>query len=186
MRRLTDVAVLERFMTELGRATKQPVKIYFTGGATAILHGWRQTTIDLDIKMLPESDELLRAMPRLKEKLEVNVELAAPDDFIPPLPGWQDRSLFIGQEGKVGFYHYDPYAQALAKLERGHATDLEDAASMLKDGLIEAEKLLGLFERIEPDLYRYPAIDPTSFRRAVEEFVRAADKTPQSTRDSDP
>jgi hypothetical protein len=184
MRRLTDVPLLERFMVELGRAAQRPVKIYFTGGATAILHGWRQTTIDLDIKLSPDSDDLLRVVPRLKEKLEINVELAAPDNFIPPLPGWQERSLFICQEGSVGFYHYDPYAQALSKLERGHATDLDDVASMLKDGLIETNELVSLFERIVPELYRYPAIDPVSFRSAVEEFV-GSDVKPSSG-DSEP
>jgi hypothetical protein len=41
-------------------------------------------------------------------------------------------------------------------------------------GLVEPETLFELFERIEPELFRHPAIDPSSFRRAVEEFVRAS------------
>jgi hypothetical protein len=57
-----------------------------------------------------------------------NIELAAPDDFIPPLPGWEEWSIFIARRGKIDFYHYDLYAQALAKIERGHARDLADGA----------------------------------------------------------
>ena len=96
---------------------------------------------------------------------------AAPDQFIPPLPGWEDRSLFIAKVGSVGFHHYDPYSQTLAKIERGHEQDREDAQRMVSDGLVDTDELMRLFEAIEPDLYRYPAIDPASFRAAVVEFV---------------
>jgi hypothetical protein len=101
----------------------------------------------------------------------VNVELASPDGFIPPLPGWQDRSSFIGREGHLSFYHYDFYSQALAKVERGHSQDRVDVREMLERGLIDPEELLRRFIQIEPELYRYPAIDPGSFRKAVEEVV---------------
>jgi len=76
------------------------------------LFGWRETTVDIDLRFEPELDELFRAIPAIKEKLQINVELASPSDFIPPLPGWQDRSQYIGREGKVSFFHYDPYSQA--------------------------------------------------------------------------
>ena len=49
--------------------------------------------------------------------------------------------------------------------------DLLDAQEMLRRGLIECGELLRLFAAIEPDLYRYPALDPPSFRVAVEEFA---------------
>jgi len=62
--------------------------VYFTGGVSALLMNWRAATIDIDIKMVPEHDDLFRALPGLKESLEINVELAAPDEFIPPVPGW--------------------------------------------------------------------------------------------------
>jgi hypothetical protein len=70
-------------------------------------------------------------------------------------------------QGKLDFYHYDPYSQALSKIERGHVQDIRDVESMLSEGLVESDKLLGLFESIVPQLYRYPAIDPASFERAV-------------------
>lgn len=172
MRELTTVPLVERFMRALGPIARQPVSGFFTGGVTAILHGWRDTTIDVDIKLVPDSDEILRAFARLKEELRINIELASPDEFIPELPGWRDRCLFIRQEGRISFFHYDPYAQALAKIERGHGQDVADVSHMLTDGLVERGRLLELFERIEHELYRFPAIDPASFRRAVLEIVR--------------
>ncbi len=146
--------------------------VYFTGGVTALLLNWRASTIDIDIKMVPEQDALFRALPALKESLEINVELASPDQFIPPLPGWEERSQLISRIGMLSFYHYDFYSQALAKIERGHSRDVMDVAAMFERELIEPLRMLDYFGRIELALYRYPAIDPRAFRRAVEAAVR--------------
>ncbi|MBI5243502.1 MAG: hypothetical protein HY922_07430 [Elusimicrobia bacterium] len=172
MRRIADAARIRAFMSALAGAAEEEARIYFTGGATAVLMGWRGTTIDVDIKVVPERDALLREIPKLKDSLRINVELASPDLFIPALDGWEERSPFIAREGRLSFHHYDLYAQALAKLERGHQQDLEDARQMLSRGLIEPGALMRRYESIEPRLYRYPAVDPAAFRRSVEEFLR--------------
>lgn len=171
MRRLIDRARLSAFMQALGAAADGPLRVYFTGGATAVLEGWRQSTIDIDLTLSPEQGAVLRALPQLKERLEINVELASPAHFIPELPGWEARCRYVGQEGKASFFHYDPHAQALSKIERGHAKDLDDVRAMITTGLVEKQRLAELFLAIEPELYRYPAIDPKAFRRAVEDVV---------------
>jgi hypothetical protein len=171
MRRPVDEERIHRFMSELGREADQEGRLYFTGGATAVLLGWRLNTIDVDVKIEPEADPLFRALPRIKEKLEINVELAAPDQFIPEVPGWQERSSFIGRQGRLSFYHYDFYAQALSKIQRGHALDRLDVREMIGRGLIDREELRRRFEQIEPQLYRFPAIDPKRFRRVLEEAL---------------
>jgi hypothetical protein len=153
-----------------GRAARK-TSLYFTGGATAVLLGWRASTIDVDILLVPDDDRLLRALPELKEDLEINVELACPAHFIPELPGWAERSLFVAHEGQLSFFHYDLYAQALAKIERGHSLDVSDVEEMFRRGLIKSEQLKKLFEAILPQLYRYPAIGPRAFQRAVEKAV---------------
>lgn len=172
MRRLTDLERLGRFMKALGAEARETARVYLTGGATAVLIGWRATTVDVDIKIVPDRDEILRAIPKLKEGLEINVELASPGDFIPEIPGWESRSMFVAAEDRLTFLHYDFYAQALAKIERGHAQDLEDVRQMIDRGLIQPERVLHYFEEIEAQLYRYPAIDPPSFRRAVEQVAQ--------------
>lgn len=150
------------------------MRIYLTGGSTAVLQGWRESTIDIDLRFEPEADELLRELPALKERLQVNVELASPADFIPELPGWRERSPLVIQEGQIEVRHFDLYSQALAKIERGFRQDLEDVASMLDDGLVESSRLRELFAEIEPQLYRYPAIDPGSFRERVDAALAGA------------
>jgi len=173
MRRRADRRRIERFARELGRLTREPATLYLSGGATAVLLGWRPSTIDIDVRLEPERDELLRAIADLKERLALNIELASPLDFIPEPPGWRDRSPFVAQEGPLTVRHMDPYAQVLAKIERGHALDEADVAAMLEQGLVEPREARRLFAAIEPELYRFPAIDAPSFRRRVEEALRA-------------
>jgi hypothetical protein len=171
MRRPLDRDRVLRFMLALGVEAESETRLYFTGGATAVMVGWRASTIDLDIKLEPESDRLLRAIPLLKERLEMNIELASPGDFIPELPDWRERSAFVAREGRLSFHHYDFAAQALSKIERGHAQDLADVGQMLERGLVDPQELGERFAQIEPELYRYPAIDPAAFRRAVERAI---------------
>jgi hypothetical protein len=167
MRPPVDEARLRELARRLGRVARLPTRIYLTGGASAVLEGWRESTVDVDLRFEPDVDALLRELPALKEDLGVNIELASPPDFIPELPGWRDRSLFVFREGTVSIYHFDFYSQALSKIERGFRQDLDDVTSMMASGLVEAIRLRELYEAIEPELYRYPAIDPAAFRKKV-------------------
>lgn len=176
MRGLTDRARIEAFMRGLGRVARRPCRVYLTGGSTAVLYGWREATIDIDVRFVPEMDELFRAIPDLKESLHLNVELASPIDFIPAVPGWEDRSIFISREGVTDFFHFDPYSQALSKLQRRHDRDIRDVESMFREGLIHEDKLTELFERIKPHLYKYPAIDPADFEKSVLEVAKEQKK----------
>jgi Nucleotidyltransferase of unknown function (DUF6036) len=168
MRALADAERIRRFMRVLGAEAAEDGAVYFTGGATAVLLGWRASTLDVDVLLVPEQESVLRAVPRLKNELRVNVELASPHDFIPVPDGWEDRSIFAAREGRLSFYHFDPYAQALAKLERGHVHDLEDVEALVERGLVDPQRALAYFDEIEGELYRYPALDPKSFRERVE------------------
>jgi hypothetical protein len=73
----------------------------------------------------------------------------------------------VGREGRLTFKDFDLDSQALAKLERGHAQDLEDARVMVERGLVEVDRLRSAFDEIELQLYRFPAIDSADFRRRV-------------------
>ena len=176
MRAFADVERVARLMRALGKAADAEARVYFTGGVTAVLSGWRTSTIDVDLKIIPDRDALFRALPELKERLQINIELASPDDFIPVAPGWEERSPFIAREGRVSFHHFDLYAQALSKIERGHSQDRSDVEQMLIRGLVTSAGLQQHFEAIAPLLYRYPAIDPSSFRAAVAQAVREGER----------
>ena len=174
MRAVADAQRIRQFMKALGKQTRERARVYFTGGATAVLQGWRVTTIDVDIEIVPDSDAILRELPALKEELRLNIELASPAHFIPELPGWRERSTWIADEGTVSFHHYDFYAQALAKIERGYDRDLADVRQILTRGLVEPTKVRELFAAIEPELFRFPAIDAKALREDVERVLADA------------
>jgi hypothetical protein len=49
---------------------------------------------------------------------------------------------------------------------------------MILRGLVDRHRLAGEFESIAPLLYRYPAVDQDSFRRAVQAVVTGAVDAP--------
>src|SRR5438552_473799 len=98
MRHYVDRKKLEEFMRRLGRRATTPGTVYICGGSTALLLGFRSQTVDIDIKLDPEPGGVFEAIAELKESLGINVELASPDQFIPPLPGWRERSPLIVTE----------------------------------------------------------------------------------------
>ena len=118
MRRAVTPDKLRRFLERIGQEVRGEGRIFLSGGASALLHGWRPTTVDIDFGLNPEPKGIFDVLPRLKEELDVNLELASPEQFVPPLPGWEGRSEFIGQFGVITAYHFDFYTQALSKIER--------------------------------------------------------------------
>lgn len=171
MRREVTEEKLREFFVGIGKLARGPGRIYIAGGATAILHKLRPMTIDIDLKLAPEPKGAFEAIAELKEALEVNVELASPDDFIPALPDWEQRSEFIGRFGEVEFFHMDYYSQALAKIQRGSQKDLDDARGLVRLGKVKLPELLKLFGQIRDNLVRYPAINAARVEEQVQQFV---------------
>lgn len=170
-----DETKLRAFIQEVGNRAQGPGRVYLVGGATALLLGIREQTVDVDIKLDPEPKAIFEGIAAIKTRLAINVELASPDLFLPPLPGWQDRSEFIVRSGPVDFYHYDFYAQTLAKLLRGYRQDRDDALAFVARGKVDPVRLWTLFEAIREGLIRYPAIDPMAFQERVRDFVQGAE-----------
>ncbi len=52
---------------------------------------------------------------------------------------------------------------------------------MMSAGLIEPSRLLELFTAIEDSIYKYPALDPASFRRAVVRVVSESGSSDESS-----
>jgi hypothetical protein len=160
-------------MRELGRRATGPGRIYLVGGASALLEGWRTSTVDVDLKLDPEPPGIFEAIASIKNELGLNIELSAPDQFLPTLPDWRERSRFIGRYGQVEFFHYDFRAQALAKIARDHERDRLDVEAMLARGLVSLGDLASAFELIEPYLIRFPGLDARVLGRRVRTIVES-------------
>ena len=123
--------------------------------------------------MDPEPPGIFQAIAKIKQELNINIKLASPQDFLPPLPGWRDRSRFITKQGDISFYHYDFTAQALAKLSRGYNRDLNDVKAMYDQNLFSLLDLQDGFNAIEPEMIRFPSLDPVILRTKVEQFIES-------------
>jgi len=159
-------------MEELARTAPRrgTFKVCLVGGGTAVYAGWRQSSIDVDL--FSEDEPVFRDIQGIKERLNVNIEFARPEDFVPPLPGSPERHVFITSVGNVSFYHYDPYAQLLSKVVRGFERDLEDARAFVASGMVRPERLRDLVERISARAYaKYPSLTEAAVREAVETFL---------------
>jgi hypothetical protein len=173
MRPDVDRARVQQLLSALGTRLRAPHTLYLIGGSSAVLVGWRPSTRDVDVRPEPDSDELLRAIDDLKHELDINVELASPLDFLPELDGWRDRSPFVGTWGPLQVRHLDFRLQALAKLERGLETDLDDVRSMLERDLVSAAELHDGFSAMRAGIFRFPGVDVTRFERRLVEVAGA-------------
>jgi hypothetical protein len=166
-RLVTAKEVLDPLMEEIGQRARGPGSVYLVGGASAVWFGWRASTVDVDLALAPEPAGLFGAIEQLKRELGINIELAAPSDFVPPLPGWQARSEFIRRVGLVDFYHYDFYTQAFAKMSRGHTRDRQDIAAMAAHGKVDAGRLVMLVEQVAGEIKRYPNLNAAALLSRV-------------------
>jgi len=146
------------------------IRVCFIGGATAVDRGWRTSTIDADLHA--SDDRLFRRIQEIKDRLRVNVELVRPEDFVPPLPGSEDRHVFIESIGPVSFFHYDPYAQLLSKIVRGFRHDVADAARFLGDGLVDGDRFRILVRSIPDEAYSsYPNLSRAIVESVTDDFL---------------
>jgi hypothetical protein len=172
VRRSLTREVLRDLFRELARSapSRGSFRVYLVGGGTAVHAGFRPSTIDADL--YSEDERVFRDVQRIKERLQVNIEFARPEDFVPALAGSADRHVFLETVGRVSFYHYDPYAQALSKVVRGFERDVRDARSFLASGMVDAARLRSLVQGIPERAYaKYPALSRTAVLEAVDEFL---------------
>jgi len=165
-------ASLKALMEALSRSAHKGsiYKVYLVGGGTAVQAGWRDSTIDADLHA--DRDEIFRDIQNIKERLQLNVKFARPEDFVPPLAGSEDRHVFIGKVGNVSYYHYDPYAQLLSKIIRGFARDLADAESFLASGMVDGENFRKLVDAVPESVYaKYPALSRQAVLEVVDAFL---------------
>jgi hypothetical protein len=167
---------LRALMRELARTApgRRSYRVYLVGGGTAVLAGWRESSVDADL--FSDRDEIFHDIQNIKERLNVNVEFVQPEHFVPPLSGSSRRHVPIESIGKVSFYHYDPYAQILSKIVRGFERDMDDARQFVESGMVEAGKLRALVEEIPESAYsRYPNLSRAAVLEAVTAFLSSVE-----------
>jgi len=87
MRAAANAAKIHRFMAALGERARGAGCVYLTGGATALLHGWRDSTVDVDLKADPEPAGLFEAI----EPALIRFPAITPTDFRARVEGFCRR-----------------------------------------------------------------------------------------------
>lgn len=145
-------------------------RVYLVGGGTAVYLGWRPSSVDADL--FSDQDVVFRHVQDIKETLNVNIEFARPEDFVPPLEGSAERHVFIETIGRITFYHYDPYAQIFSKIVRGFQRDIDDARGFVHSGMVDLAGLASLVTAIPDSAYaRYPNLSRAEVEKAVRMFT---------------
>lgn len=163
---------LGALMEELARRApgRGPYRVYFVGGGTAVYLGWRRSSID--IGLCADSEAIFRDIQQVKQLLNINIEFARPEDFVPPLEGSSNRHVYIDTIRPVTFYHYDPCAQCFSKIVRGFQRDIDDAREFIRSGMVDPERLRSLVASIpEREFARYPSLTRTGVESAVSTFL---------------
>ena len=159
-------------MQEIARTAPRgrDFQVFLLGGGTAVLAGWRASSIDADL--FAEDESVFRDIQAIQERLDLNVEFVRPEHSVPSLRGSESRHVFIQTVGRVSFHHYDPYAQVLSKVVRGFDRDLEDARHCVSSGMVDPQVLRRLVADIPASAYaRYPSLTESGVHRAVEQFI---------------
>jgi len=163
---------LAALMQEIARTAprRKSYRVYLVGGATAVHAGWRSSSIDADL--FAEVESVFRDIQGIKERLNINIEFARPEHFVPALRDSDARHVFIETVDRVSYYHYDPCAQVLSKIVRGFERDLDDARHFVRSGMVDAKTLRALVAKIPQSAYaRYPNLSRPVVLQAVDEFL---------------
>jgi len=167
MRPSVDKTAIESFLQQLGRTFRKPGRLYLVGGAALVHAGVRPGfTQDIDIQVSGANEgELIVAIQRLIQQLQINVEFASPADFIPLPSQWEMRAQYVGRYGGVDVFYFDFYSIALSKIERGNSRDIDDVKLLVQQGIITLNELDEAYREVLAQLGqgRYPRITPMRF-----------------------
>lgn len=167
MRLNVDKGQIENFLKNLGRTFHKPGRLYLVGGAALVHMGVRAgNTQDIDVDVhAANEDEMLETIRKLKETMNINVELSSPADFIPVPSQWESNARYIGRYGMIDVFYFDFYSIALSKIQRGSTRDITDVRLLLRQGIITLSQLDAVYSEVLPFVGKkpYSKLDPKQF-----------------------
>lgn len=170
---VTEQTIIE-FLSRLGEVYQGEGTLYLLGGSAMCLLGSPRQTEDIDYTFASteELDMGLEAsINQLAGEMQLDMELAPIDEFIPLPIDADKRHQLIGRYGKLTVYTYDPYSIALSKVSRGFDSDLEDVLFLLNRGMIEMSRLEVFVTAAIPEALGFD-IDPQEMKQYLAEVQR--------------
>jgi len=161
MRHNATRADIEKFLKALGKTFRKPGRLYLAGGAALVHMGLRPgSTLDIDVVIeTTDEDEMVMAIRRLVEQMQLNIEFSSPGDFIPLPSQWMAQARYIGRYGSVDAFYFDFYSLALSKISRGSDRDLIDVKLLVQQKNITLEGLDAAYNEVLPRMGKRPYIN---------------------------
>jgi len=78
------------------------------------------------------------------------IEEVSPADFIPLPAGVEGRHRYLGRQGQLELFAFDPISTALAKLARSRQQDIIDVLALIRAGQLRIDALMAAFDEILP------------------------------------
>ena len=167
MRHSATRADIEKFLKALGKAFRKPGRLYIAEGAALVHMGLRSgSTLDIDVVIeATDEDEMVTAIRRLVDQMQLNIEFSSPGDFIPLPSQWMAQARYIGRYGSIDAFYFDFYSLALSKISRGSDRDLIDVKLLVQQRIITLEGLDTTYNEVLPRMGKRPYInlDPQKF-----------------------
>ncbi len=154
-------ADIEKFLEALGNSFRKPGRLYLAGGAALVHIGLRPgSTMDIDVAIeASDEDEMVTAIRKSVEKMQINVKFASPGDSIPLPAQWMAQARYVGRYGSIDVFYFDFYSLALSKISRGNDRDLIDVQLLLQQKLITLEELDAAYNEVLPGMGKRPYIN---------------------------
>lgn len=152
---------IEKFLGVLGKAFRKPGRLYLARGAALVHMGLRSgSTLDIDVAIeTTDEDEMVTAIRRIVEQMQINVEFASPEDFISLPTQWMSQARYVGRYGSVDVFYFDFYSLALSKISRGDDRDLIDVKLLFQQRAITLEGLDAAYHEVLPRMGKRPYIN---------------------------
>lgn len=167
MRPNVDKQTIESFLQQLGRTFRKPGRLYLVCGAALVHAGVRPGfTQDINIQVGGANEsEFIIGIQRLIQQMQINVEFASPQDFIPLPSQWEAHAQFVARYGQIDVFYFDFYSIALSKIERGTTRDIEDVKLLVQQQRIELNELDAAYQEVFAQLGkgRYLKVTPERF-----------------------
>ena|SRR3989304_7429171 len=117
--------------------------------------------------------EFIECIRSISREMQIPVEQASPDEFLPLPSGYENRHRYIGRYGNLEVFHFDFYSVALGKLNRGTEKDFSDVTQMVQVGVIRFSELEGYLQEILPKLETFNLrSDVSDLKRKFELFKK--------------
>jgi hypothetical protein len=161
MRQNVTKADIEKFLNALGKAYRKAGRLYLAGGAALVHMGLRSgSTLDIDVVIeTSNEDEMITAIRRLVEQMQINIKFASPADFIPIPSQWAAHAKYIGRYGKIDAFYFDLYSLALSKIARSSDRDLVDVKLLVQQQFITLDELDAAYQEVLPRMGKRPYIN---------------------------